>query len=151
MNSRIIRVGLTTLLVIGLGTTAMASQTVPLKQLMRQKLDLSEKLLEAVVTSNWLELGRRSRSLEQLTNDPAWAVLNMPEFGRRSAAFAQAARDLVEAAEKRDEEATPLAYLSLTLSCVRCHQYVSRIRIADLAGPQSSSPRAGPTARRGDR
>ncbi len=74
------RVGLVILLVIGLGTTEMSSQTVQLKRLMRQKLEQSEKLLEAVVASNWEELVRRSRTLEELTNDPAWLVLKTPEY-----------------------------------------------------------------------
>jgi hypothetical protein len=128
------RVGLVILLVIGLGTTEMSSQTVQLKRLMRQKLEQSEKLLEAVVTSNWEELVRRSRTLEELTNDPAWLVLKTPEYGRQSSAFVQAARDLVEAAERRDQQAAPLAYLTLTLSCVKCHQYVARARVAAVPG-----------------
>ncbi len=133
MNSKTARVGLVILFTLAVGTTEVASQTVQLKRLMRQKLEVSEKLLESVVTSNWAELVRRSRALEELTNDPAWAVLKTPEYGRQSSAFVQAAHDLVEAAERRDQEATPLAYLSLTLSCVRCHQYVARARV--VVGP----------------
>jgi hypothetical protein len=106
MNIVTMRVGLAILLVLGSATTEVASQTVPLKQLMRQKLVQSEKLLEAVVTSNWAE---------------------------QSSAFMEAAHDLVDAADRRDQEATPVAYLSLTLSCVRCHQYVARARIAQAA------------------
>jgi hypothetical protein len=84
MNSRTARVGLVILFTLAVGTTEEASQTAQLKRLMRQKLEVSEKLLEAVVTSNWAELVRRSRSLEELTNDPAWAVLKTPEYGRQS-------------------------------------------------------------------
>ena len=133
MNIVTMRVGLAILLVLGSATTEVASQTVPLKQLMRQKLVQSEKLLEAVVTSNWAELARRSRTLEELTNEPAWMALKTPEYVRQSSAFMEAAHDLMDAADRRDQEATPVAYLSLTLSCVRCHQYVARARIAQAA------------------
>lgn len=135
MNSVTTRVGLVILLVLGSVTTEVASQTVRLKQVMREKLAQSEKLLEAVVTSNWAELARRSQTLEELTNDPAWMALKTPEYVRQSSAFAQAAHDLLEAAGRRDQEAAPLAYLSLTLSCVRCHQYIARARIARVGGP----------------
>jgi hypothetical protein len=137
MNSVITRVGLVSLLVLGLETTEMASQIAQLRQVMRQKLAESEKLLEAVVTSNWAELARRSRALEKLTNETAWLALKTPEYERQSSVFLQAARDLVEAAERRDQEATPVAYFSLTFSCVRCHQYVARARIAGAARPGS--------------
>jgi hypothetical protein len=135
MSGKTARASLVLLFTLVVGATEVASQTVQLKRLMRQKLEVSEKLLESVVTSNWTELARRSRTLEELTNDPAWAVLKTPEYGRQSSTFVQAAHDLVEAAEKRDQEATPLAYLTLTLSCVRCHQYVARARVAGTVGP----------------
>ena len=137
MSSVTTRAGLVSLLVLGLGVTEMASQTVQLKQVMHQKLAESEKLLGALVTSNWPELGRRGRALEELTNAPAWQALKTPEYVRQSAAFVQAARDLVDAADRRDQEAAPVAYLSLTLSCVRCHQYVARMRIAGATTPGS--------------
>ena len=62
-------------------------------------------------------------------------VLKTPEYGRQSSAFVQAASELVEAAERRDQQAAPLAYVTLTLSCVKCHQYVARARVATLPGP----------------
>jgi hypothetical protein len=148
MNIVTTRVVLAMLLVLGSATTEVASQTVPLKQLMRQKLVQSEKLLEAVVTSNWAELARRSRTLEELTNEPAWMALKTPEYVRQSSAFMEAAHDLADAADRRDQEATPVAYLSLTLSCVRCHQYVARARIARTAG--SGAPATSDRARLSD-
>jgi hypothetical protein len=131
MDHVMARIGLVLLLVLGMGVTEMSSQSVRLKQVMRQKLTTSEKLLEAVVTSNWAELASRGRALERLTTDPAWTVLQFPEYGRHSATFVRATQDLIEAADKHDAEAMPLAYVSLTLSCVRCHQYVARTRLAD--------------------
>jgi hypothetical protein len=124
------RATLVSLLVLGLGVTETASQTVQLRLVMQQKLAESEKLLGALVTSQWAELARASRALEELTNAPAWQALKTPEYVRQSAAFVQTARDLSEAADRRDQEAAPVAYLSLTLSCVKCHQYVARMRMA---------------------
>jgi len=107
-----------------------SAQTTALNRVMRQKLENSQGLLAAVVTSNWADLERRSEALVRITNDPAWAVLNTPEYARQSQAFLHAAQDLVEAATRRDLDAAPLAYTSLTLSCVQCHRYVARARIA---------------------
>jgi hypothetical protein len=54
----------------------------------------------------------------------------MPEYARHSNAFREAVRTLHDAAAKRDLEATPQAYIALTLSCVECHRYLARNRLA---------------------
>jgi len=110
--------------------SATSTQGPALDRLMRKKLDTSQKSLEAVVTSRWASLEARSRELEALTNDPAWMVLKAPEYERHSSAFRSAARALHDAAAKRDLEATPQAYVTLTLSCVQCHRYLARNRMA---------------------
>ncbi len=109
---------------------AGAGQTPALRRVMRQKLAHSERILASVVTSNWSQLEADTRALQQLTADPAWAVLMTPEYMRYTASFSSAAEALLEAARQHDLEATPLAYVSLTLSCVQCHRYVARARIA---------------------
>jgi hypothetical protein len=117
-------------LVVSVGTPVSDAQTVALNRVMRDKLAHSQQLLEAVVTSNWLELQRHSEALQRASMDPAWAVLTTPEYARQTAAFLRASEDLVDAAKRRDGEAAPLAYVSLTMSCVQCHRYVARRRIA---------------------
>jgi len=122
-------------LVASLGSPVASGQIPPLKRVMREKLEQSQLILGAVVTSDWGALERHSRELERLTSEPAWAVLRTPEYARQSAAFLRATQDLIEAARTHDLEAAPLAYVSLTLSCVQCHRYVAKARIARGAGP----------------
>jgi len=112
------------------GTAVSATQALSLRRVMREKLDHSQHMLEAVVTSDWAALERHTRALQQLTNDPGWVALKTPEYSRHTATFVNAAQDLVEAAEQHDLDAAPLAYVSLTLTCVQCHSYVARARIA---------------------
>lgn len=100
-------------------------------RVMRRKLEVSQKILEAVVTSRWSDLEARSRDLEDLTNDPAWRVLTAPEYATHSNGFRRSVRALRDAAAKRDLEATPKAYVAVTLSCVECHRYLARSRIAE--------------------
>jgi len=100
-------------------------------RVMRRKLEVSQKILEAVVTSRWSDLEARARDLEDLTNDPAWRVLTAPEYATHSNAFRQTVRTLHDAAARRDLEATPMAYIAVTLSCVDCHRYLARSRIAE--------------------
>ena len=100
-------------------------------RVMRRKLEVSQKILEAVVTSRWSDLEARARDLEDLTNDPAWRVLTAPEYATHSNAFRLTVRTLHDAAARRDLEATPKAYIAVTLSCVDCHRYLARSRIAE--------------------
>ena len=109
---------------------AAAAQTVGLNRVMRAKLEHAQQILGDVVTSNWSGLERHSQELRRAAQDPAWAVLTTPEYVRQTAAFLRASEDLLEAAKRHDLEAAPLAYLSLTMSCVQCHRYVARTRIA---------------------
>ena len=102
-----------------------------LKGLMREKLGHSQKIFEAVVTSDWASLELHTRRLQQLTNDPRWAMLRYPEFARHSAEFQQALDALHEAAAQRDLEKTPAAFNAMTLRCVECHRSLARGRIAD--------------------
>ena len=120
-------VGLLLALAGGLASSAQARQ---LSQVMRVKLDYSKDVLEALVTSNWQQLDRASRDLAETSQSPAWQALTMPEYVRHTTAFLRATDDLIDAAARRDLEAASLGYVSLTTSCVSCHRYVARARIA---------------------
>jgi hypothetical protein len=110
--------------------SASASQGSDIKGVMREKLGHTQKILEAVVTSDWVSLETHTRELERLTESPRWAVLKFPEYARHSSAFVRAVRDLHEAAAQRDLEKTPTAYVAVTLQCVGCHRYLARTRVA---------------------
>jgi len=114
-----------------LATAATTTAQGPaLDRVMHRKLEVSQKILEAVVTSQWSELEARSRDLEDLTNDPGWTVLRSKEYARHSDTFRAAVRVLRTAAAQRDLDKTPQAYIAVTLSCVECHRYLARTRLA---------------------
>ena len=125
-----IRLGVAVLLVAVTAGPSPSAQTARTKQVMRTKLDHSKRILEAVVTSNWQLLDRESRELALVVRDPGWSSLRMPEYVRRSEAFLRATDDLIEAAKSRDLESASLGFMSLTTSCVSCHRYLARARIA---------------------
>jgi len=120
-------------LVIGAAGFSMAAepgQGPALTNVMREKLDHAQKILEAVVTSDWVSLEKQSGELERLTSDPRWTILKYPEYAQHSAAFVRAVQALHAAAVQRDLEKAPQAYVAVTLQCVECHRYLARQRIA---------------------
>jgi hypothetical protein len=125
-----VRLGVALLLVAVTAGPSSLAQTARMPQVMRTKLDHSQRILEAVVTSNWQLLDRESRDMALVVRDPAWSYLAMPEYVRHSEAFLRATDDLIEAARLRDLEGASLGFMSLTTSCVSCHRYLARARIA---------------------
>lgn len=117
-------------LLMSVSASAASDQGVRLNRVMREKLSHSQVILEAVVTSNWAELQKESLALRRATTDPAWTVLTTSDYAGQTAGFVRALDDLIDAAHRHDLEAAPLAYVSLTLSCVQCHRFVARQRMA---------------------
>jgi hypothetical protein len=112
-------------------TPAASGQAPRLSRVMREKLEHSKAILGAVVTSDWATLDRESRELARAAQDPAWtAQLAAPEYLRQSDAFQRALRDLIAASARRDLSAASKAEVSLTTSCVGCHQHIAGRRVA---------------------
>jgi hypothetical protein len=107
-----------------------SAQTQQTQRVMRQKLTQSQQLLAALVTSNWAALERHTRALHALTNQPGWDVMRLPEFHDQTTAFQRAIQTLTDAAGQHDQRTALAAYNGLVGSCVECHRYVSRARIA---------------------
>ena len=114
-----------------LGLAVGPGQAPELHGVMREKLVHAQRLLEGVVTNDWVSLETHSGELERLTNDPSWMVLKLPDYARHSAAFVRAVQDLHRAAAQRDAEKAPQAYVAVTLQCVECHRYLARAKIAE--------------------
>jgi len=125
-----IRLAVAVLIIAATTGPTPSAQSPRTKQVMRAKLDHSQKILEAVVTSNWPLLDRESREMALVARDPAWQSLVMPEFIRQGEAFLRATADLGDAAKMRDLERASLGLISLTTSCVNCHRDLARARIA---------------------
>jgi len=106
------------------------AQTPATGRLMRQKLAHSQKILEAILTSDFALLDRESSALAQVTKSPAWAVFYNPEYTRHSGAFLRAIDDLRDAAKGADLDGAASSYVSLTLTCFQCHRYMKNRRIA---------------------
>ena len=116
-------------LIVGLAPAAPA-QTTATGRLMREKLAHTQRILEALTTSNYDLLARESVALSQATTSPAWTVLKMPEYRRQSDAFLRITEDLAAAAKDRDLDLAAVRFGALTMSCYQCHRYIKNMRLA---------------------
>ena len=109
---------------------AVPAQSPATARVMREKLGHSQKILEAILTSNFGLLERESAALARVTKNPAWMVLKGPEYLRQSEAFLKALEALDVAAKEHDLDRAAERYTALTMTCFRCHRYVKDQRIA---------------------
>jgi len=126
---RVVRTTLVLILCVLTNVSAGPRQGPELDRVMHRKLAHAQRILEAVVTSDWILLEDQSRELERDTYDPGWAVLKAPEYVGHSLGFRKAIMALKEAAAQRDLEETPKTYVAVTMECVQCHRYMARRRI----------------------
>ena len=122
------------LLVLGVALVLAASftsgQTTATRQVMREKLVHAERILEAVMKSDFPLLERESEALSRMPELAGWMVLNTPEYVRYSRAFVGAVEDLRQAGVDHDLDAAALRYTSVTMACYQCHRYVKSTRLA---------------------
>jgi hypothetical protein len=121
-----------TSLLVGLAAagSTLQGQTAATGRVMREKLTHSQRILEAILTSDFALLERESGALSRATELPGWFVLKGPEYRKYSATFLRATRDLIEAAKERDLDAAATRYTTLITSCYQCHRYMKNARIA---------------------
>ena len=127
---RILRLITVSAALIALFGVMAAAQTPATGRVMRQKLGHSQKILEAILTSNVSQLERESAALSKATQAPAWTALRGPEYVRQSERFLKSLHDLETAARERDLDAAMKSYTDLTTSCFGCHRHMKDRRLA---------------------
>lgn len=104
---------------------------------MRKKLAHSQNLLEALVLDDFATIKKEARQLGMLSQAVEWQVLRTEEYLEHSRDFRRAADSLVAAAEEENSDGSALAYMEMTMRCVRCHKYVRDIKMASLSPAES--------------
>jgi len=109
---------------------AARGQTARTPGVMRSKLAHTQKILEALMTSNYAVLERESTALSRLTDTPEWSELKTSELLAYTKSFLAATQALTEAARQRDLDSASRHYVEMTTACYECHKYRKGVRIA---------------------
>jgi cytochrome c556 len=110
--------------------SAASAQTPRTGAVMREKLGHSQKILEALTTSNQTLLARESEALSRIAASPVWAELRTRELRGYTDNFLKAVADLDAAAKRRDLDAAATNYNAMTMACYQCHKHMKDVRIA---------------------
>jgi hypothetical protein len=125
-----------TLLIIGLLVPCLGGDTPKngSKEIMRHKLSHAQRVLEGLVTDDFAKIIDSAKELQVLTKQNQWQVLDTARFELHSNDFRRSLDTLIAKAREKNGDGTALAYVEMTLSCIRCHKHVREIRMTQLDG-----------------
>jgi hypothetical protein len=105
--------------------------------LMQRKLAHAQKVLEGMALRDFDLIARHGEELIRLSKQAEWKVLQTPLYELHSNDFRRIAENVVQNAKAKNLDGAALAYVDLTLNCVKCHKHVREVRMArlDLSGP----------------
>ena len=104
----------------------------PLKALMMCKLTNSEKILEGLTLNDFDKVSKHAENLIEISKAVEWQVLKTPDYELYSNQFRRNCQSLIKQAKAKNTDGVALAYVDMTLTCVKCHQHVREVRMARL-------------------
>jgi cytochrome c556 len=101
-----------------------------LKALMKKKLESSQKVLEGLALNDFDTISKHAGELSRISKATEFRVLKTPEFELYSNQFRRSVETMDGMAKTKNLDGAALAYVELTLTCVKCHQHVREVRMA---------------------
>ena len=93
-------------------------------QVMQVKLKRFQALLEAITKEDYKAMEENARSLARIVDTTAFLrAYKTEEYEVQARAFKQAAMTLAAKADAKNLDGATLAYLDMTMSCVKCHNH----------------------------
>lgn len=111
-----------------------------LAKMMQKKLKSAHLVLDGVVMADFKKVANGGDELIQLAKSETWQLIRSPLYETHSANFIRATEKLVKKAQEKNMDGMALAYVDMTLSCVRCHEYVREHRRDARIDLESSQP-----------
>jgi hypothetical protein len=114
-----------------------------LEKLMRLKLKHAQTVLEGIAVKDFKKIQKSADELLFLTREVEWKVMKTPDYENHSNEFRRNVQDLLKNAKDENLDGCTLAYMDMTLSCVKCHKHVREVRMGML--PRGEGQRPFPT------
>jgi hypothetical protein len=114
------------------GIVSQARQPKTAEDLMRKKLAHAQKVLEGIAVNDFTKISKNAEQLMAISKAVEWTVIKSPAYEIHSNDFRRAAEALIQRSQQKNLDGAVLAYLDLTMSCVRCHKYVRDTRFTRL-------------------
>jgi len=99
---------------------------------MERKLLFAQKVLEGLALEDFNKIGTSAEGLIECVKEATWRINDTDRYTLYSNDFLRRAEDLKKAAKDKNINAAALAYVDMTLTCVKCHQYLRDTRIGRI-------------------
>ena len=113
--------------------------------LMTAKLKHAQDVLEGLLLNDPAKVEEAGEELLRISKA---AQVRRPkatlEYDHHAHTFQKGAETVIEKAKARNMDGATLAYLDVTCTCVRCHQYTRERAVGGLAPPAGRSSALGP-------
>jgi cytochrome c556 len=103
-----------------------------LKKLMTKKLENTQKVLEGLAINDYDMVAKHADELIQISKSAEFRVMKTPKYEVNSNDFRRAAETMIQQAKAKNTDGIALAYVDMTLSCVRCHKHVREERMTSF-------------------
>lgn len=107
-------------------TDVSEPSAVNVKALMHGKLESSQSLIKGLALEDYELLSKEAQTLQLLSLDAGWNVVQTKEYARISGEFRDAAQKIGKAGKERNLDAAGLGYFQLTMTCIDCHRHVRK-------------------------
>jgi hypothetical protein len=98
--------------------------------LMVLKLKESQSLLEGLALNDFTKVEKSAAELLRISKEAQFRkALSTAKYEYHANAFQRAAETVIEKAKAKNIDGATLAYLDMTMTCVRCHQHTREERI----------------------
>ena len=118
------------LLAAGVPTMSGHAQEKKVRDLRQKKLEHSHKILEGLAVNDFDKISQHATDLILVSKVAEWQVFKTPKYEMFSNDFRRSAENLVLMAKAKNTDGAALAYVEMTLTCVKCHKYVREVRMA---------------------
>src|SRR6516225_4087495 len=108
--------------------SALAKDDKKEPSLMRKKLAHAQKILEALALNKFTNIEANAEELITISKHASWKANKSPKYELYSEEFRRIAETLIEKAREKNIDGATLAYLDLTMSCVKCHKHIRDTR-----------------------
>lgn len=97
---------------------------------MRGKLTASQNVLDGLVTEDFKKIEKGGQKMLVMSKAADWQVFQTGTYAQYSAEFQRTADRLVKMAKKKQLDSAALSYMHVTMTCINCHKYVKKERLA---------------------
>lgn len=109
-------------------TVAPNDPKITTREVMKLKLESSQKVLEGIATENFVTITANAQKLVLLSQAAGWQARQTPEYKQFTAEFRRHAEALQKAARTENVDAASVAWFQLTISCVNCHRHMRGVQ-----------------------